>query len=186
MGKRHEARMFMPGKFVFPGDRVEAEDRRMSAAGALDPNVEEKLNARVRPSPGFAGEIALAAVRETSRKPASPLASATTARPKTRRPAPGLGSQRPASLRRSTRFDARFLAIDARFIARRIEGVVHLLAELVKLVWTPLDEACQLDLPNITRYALDDLARALKGGLDRRGRRRFYRQERGKRGRDEL
>ena len=38
----------------------------MSAAGALDSRVEEKLNARVpRPSPGFARAIALAAIRET-------------------------------------------------------------------------------------------------------------------------
>ena len=56
----------MPGKFVFPGGRVEPEDRRMRAKGALDPHVEEKLNARVRrPSPGFARALALAAIRET-------------------------------------------------------------------------------------------------------------------------
>ena len=56
----------MPGKFVFPGGRVEPEDRRMAAAGALDPHVEAKLNVRVRrPSPGFARAIALAAIRET-------------------------------------------------------------------------------------------------------------------------
>ncbi len=56
----------MPGKFVFPGGRVEPGDRRMSAAGPLDPVVEEKLNARTRrPSPGFARALALAAIRET-------------------------------------------------------------------------------------------------------------------------
>ena len=66
MGKRHEGHAFMPGKFVFPGGRVEPEDRRMAAAGALDPHVEDKLNLRVpRPSPGFARAIALAAIRET-------------------------------------------------------------------------------------------------------------------------
>ena len=48
MGKRHAGHRFMPGKFVFPGGRVEPEDRRMAAAGALDAYVEEKLNARVR------------------------------------------------------------------------------------------------------------------------------------------
>ena len=54
MGKRHPAHTFMPGKFVFPGGRIEAEDRKMSVAAALDPNVEEKLNARVRrPSPAL-------------------------------------------------------------------------------------------------------------------------------------
>ena len=48
MGKRHAGHRFMPGKFVFPGGRVEPEDRRMAAAGALDAHVEEKLNARVQ------------------------------------------------------------------------------------------------------------------------------------------
>ncbi len=66
MGKRHAGHRFMPGKFVFPGGRVEPEDRRMVAAGALDPDVEAKLNVRVRrPSPDFARALALAAIRET-------------------------------------------------------------------------------------------------------------------------
>ena len=56
------------------------------------------------------------------------------------------------------RFDARFLIVDARFIAMRIDGAVHSEAELVELVWTPLDEARNLDLPAITHAALDDLA----------------------------
>ena len=66
MGKRHPGHKFMPGKYVFPGGRVEPEDRRMATAGALDPHVEAKLNVRVpRPSPAFARAIALAAIRET-------------------------------------------------------------------------------------------------------------------------
>jgi 8-oxo-dGTP pyrophosphatase MutT (NUDIX family) len=61
MGRRHAGHKFMPGKYVFPGGRVEPEDRRMSVLGCLDPFVEEKLNLRVpRPSPGFARAIALA------------------------------------------------------------------------------------------------------------------------------
>ena len=84
------------------------------------------------------------------------------------------------------RFDARFLVVDARAVAWRVEGVVHPEAELVELVWTPLGKARELDLPNITRCALDDLAAALDGGLDRRRPRPFYRELRGKRLREEL
>ena len=36
LGRRHHGHKFMPGKFVFPGGRVELDDRRMSAASALD------------------------------------------------------------------------------------------------------------------------------------------------------
>jgi hypothetical protein len=87
---------------------------------------------------------------------------------------------------RPKRFDARFLIIDASLIARRVEGVVHSEAELVDLVWTPLDKARELDLPNITHLALDDLVGALGGGLDKLRPRPFYRELRGQRLREEL
>jgi 8-oxo-dGTP pyrophosphatase MutT (NUDIX family) len=203
MGKRHERHKFMPGKFVFPGGRVEPEDRRMWAAGALDANVEEKLNVRVpRPSPRFARALALAAIRETfeetglaigvsgHRAPENPPAGAWT-----RFVATGVTPALDAidflaraitPPGRVRRFDARFLIADARFITKRIEGAIHPDAELVELVWTPLNEALNLDLPAITRKALEDLAQALEGGLDKRRPRPFYRELRGKRLREEL
>ncbi len=203
MGKRHERHKFMPGKFVFPGGRVEPEDRRMCAAGALDPHVEEKLNVRVRrPSPGFARALALAAIRETFEETGLALGVCDYGAPES--PPPGAWARFAATgvypaldaidflaraitpPGRPRRFDARFLIADARSIARRVEGAVHPDAELVELVWTPLGEARKLDLPEITRRALDDLAAALDGGLDRRRPRPFYRELRGKRLREEL
>ena len=50
----------------------------------------------------------------------------------------------------------------------------------------PLNEALNLDLPEITRKALEDLAQALEGGLDKRRPRPFYRELRGKRLREQL
>lgn len=203
MGKRHEAHMFMPGKFVFPGGRIEAADRRMSAAGALDPNVEEKLNARVRrPSPGFARAIALAAIRETFEETGLAIGVSDCGSPESAPPGawtrfaatgvyPALDAidflaRAITPPGRPKRFDARFLVIDARFIAKRVEGAVHSRAELVELVWTPLDEARRLDLPEITRRTLDDLAEALGSGLDKQRPRPFYRELRGQRLREEL
>ena len=203
MGKRHLRHRFMPGKFVFPGGRLEAEDRRMSAAGALDPHVEEKLNARVRrPSPGFARALALAAIRETFEETGLAIGVADHGVPEN--PPPGAWTRFAATgvhpaldaidflaraitpPGRPRRFDARFLVVDARFIAGRVDGAVHAEAELVELVWTPLDEARKLDLPTITHAALDDLAQALEGGLDKRRPRPFYRELRGKRLREQL
>jgi len=203
MGKRHDRHIFMPGKYVFPGGRVEPEDRRMSAAGALEPRVEEKLNVRVRrPSPGFARAIALAAIRETFEEtglvigvsdygaaPGAP--SGAWARFAATGVFPALDdidflARAITPPGRPRRFDARFLIIDAALIAKQVEGVVHPEAELVDLVWTPLEKARRLDLPNITRMALADLAEALEGGLDRRRPRPFYRELRGKRLREEL
>ena len=175
----------------------------MSVAGALDPHVEEKLNARVlRPSPGFARAIALAAIRETFEETGLALGVSDFGAPDAAPPGawarfaatgvyPALDdidflARAITPPGRARRFDARFLVIDARFIAGRVEGVVHPEAELVDLVWTPLDKARELDLPNITRLALDDLAVALSGGLDRRRPRPFYRELRGRRVREAL
>jgi 8-oxo-dGTP pyrophosphatase MutT (NUDIX family) len=203
MGKRHAGARFMPGKFVFPGGRVEPEDRRMTAAGALDPHVEEKLNARVRrPSPNFARALALAAIRETFEE--TGLAIGVPGLRAAENPPPGAWTRFAATgvhpaldaidflaraitpPGRPRRFDARFLVVDAAFIAGRVEGAVHPEAELVELVWTPLDEARNLDLPSITHAALDDLAHALEGGLDKCRPRPFYREIRGKRLREQL
>jgi 8-oxo-dGTP pyrophosphatase MutT (NUDIX family) len=203
MGRRHAGHAFMPGKFVFPGGRVEAEDRRMAAAGALDPVIEEKLNVRVPlPSPSFARSIALAAIRETFEETGLAIGVCDYGAPEN---APAGAWARFAAAGvypaldeidflaraitppgRARRFDARFLLVDARAIAKRVEGVVHPEAELVELVWTPLGEARALDLPNITHVVLDDLAAALQCELDRRRPRPFYRELRGQRLREEL
>jgi 8-oxo-dGTP pyrophosphatase MutT (NUDIX family) len=175
----------------------------MAAAGALDPHVEEKLNARVRrPSPNFARALALAAIRETFEE--TGLAIGVQDRGAPNNPPPGAWTRFAATgvhpaldaidfLARAItppgrvrRFDARFLITDARFIAGRIEGAVHSEAELVELVWTPLDEARNLDLPAITQAALADLKQALEDGLDKRRPRPFYREIRGKRLREQL
>jgi 8-oxo-dGTP pyrophosphatase MutT (NUDIX family) len=203
MGKRHRGHKFMPGKYVFPGGRVEPEDRQMGAAGALDADVEEKLNARVpRPSPGFARAIALAAIRETFEETGLAVGVADTGAPE--KPPPGAWTRFAATgvcpalddidflaraitpPGRPRRFDARFFIVEASAVAARVEGVVHPEAELVDLVWTPLAKARELDLPRITHLALEDLAQALKDGLDRKRPRPFYRELRGKRLREEL
>ncbi|HEY1452477.1 MAG TPA: NUDIX hydrolase [Roseiarcus sp.] len=203
MGKRHAGHRFMPGKFVFPGGRVEPEDRRMAAAGALDAHVEAKLNARVRrPSPGFARALALAAIRETFEETGLAIGIPDYGAPEN--PPPGAWTRFAATgvypaldpidflaraitpPGRTRRFDARFLIADASCVAKRVDGAVHADAELVELVWTPLNEALNLDLPDITRAALADLAQALDGGLDKRRPRPFYRQLRGKRLREQL
>ncbi len=153
MGKRHPGHKFMPGKYVFPGGRLEAEDRRMAAAGALDPSVEAKLNLRVRrPSPGFARAIALSAIRETFEETGVVIGVAGYGGPDL--PPPGAWrrfadtgvyptlegvdflARAITPPGRPRRFDARFLVVDASLIAKQVGGVVHPEAELVDLVWT--------------------------------------------------
>ena len=65
LGRRHDSHKFMPGKFVFPGGRIETLDRTMPALRELHPDTQSKLMQRVAaPSVQFARGLALAAVRE--------------------------------------------------------------------------------------------------------------------------
>src|ERR1700712_1175219 len=66
MGRRHASLAFMPGKFVFPGGRIEPGDRHMPVAGALSARATDALAAQVpRASHHLGRGLALAAIRET-------------------------------------------------------------------------------------------------------------------------
>jgi 8-oxo-dGTP pyrophosphatase MutT (NUDIX family) len=65
IGRRHHGHKFMPGKYVFPGGRVERADRRIGTATALDKRVEARLMKEVRyPSSEKSRGFPLAAIRE--------------------------------------------------------------------------------------------------------------------------
>ena len=182
MGKRHAGHKFMPGKFVFPGGRIEASDRVMNVAGALSPIVEEKLNKRVqRPSSIRPRALALAAIRETFEETGILLGTKDYGAAITPPPGPwadfvGHGvlpnlenlhfiARAITPPRRPKRFDTAFFSMDASEIAHRIEGVVTPDTELVELVWIPLAEARTLDLPPITGVVLKELDIRIAGGM---------------------
>jgi 8-oxo-dGTP pyrophosphatase MutT (NUDIX family) len=181
LGRRHHSHKFMPGMFVFPGGRVEIDDRRMPTAAPLDPRVEARLLKDVKaPSPGKARGFALAAIRETFEEtglllgmqqaevlaaPDGPWASFAEARV-----LPDLSdvhfiARAITPPRRPRRFDTRFFAIDAQAIAVRQDGFVGPDSELVELVWLPIDDAKQLELPPITKAVLEELQMRTAAGF---------------------
>jgi len=180
LGKRHHGHKFMPGKFVFPGGRLESADRLMPVASHLNPVAEKYLLSHVqRPSPARARALALAAIRETfeetglifgARRPDAP---AVPVGPWSDFAASGFYpdlsvlhfiARAVTPTRRPKRFDTRFFAVDASAIAHRVENVVHADAELVELVWMPLSEVRSLDMPTITGVVLQELeARVAEG-----------------------
>ena len=126
-----------------------------------------------RASAAKAQAFALAAIRETFEETGLLLGVRSRARRRRFRAARGTPSPRPRSFRissalhfigraitppgRSRRFDARFFTMDASAIAHRIEGVTGPDAELVELVWMPLAEAKQLDMPAVTGVMMEEL-----------------------------
>lgn len=181
LGRRHAGHKFMPGKFVFPGGRIEAFDRVMPAASELHPDMQTKLLERVtEPRPEMARGFALAAVREMAEETGLLLGVRRDVAPA----APGdiwaefakanvhpdlanihFIARAITPPRRPKRFDTRFFTADATAIAHRIEGVVGPEAELVELTWVPIEEATRLDMSTITGVVLEELLARVEAGM---------------------
>jgi len=181
LGRRHERHRFMPGKFVFPGGRIEPADGKMPALHPMDKHHLAKLMSRTRhPSAAKAAAFALAAIRETYEETGLMLG----------RPAPGAITAPPGIWqdfakagilpdlsaihfiaraitppKRPRRFDSRFFAADVSAIGRRDEGFVGPDKELVELVWLPITETQKLDMPGITAVALEELRDRIATGM---------------------
>jgi 8-oxo-dGTP pyrophosphatase MutT (NUDIX family) len=181
LGKRHARHKFMPGKFVFPGGRVDRADRRMPVATPLHPDAEANLLKRVaRPSPAKARAFALAAIRETfeetglvlgvSVKDLPPLPKGPWSMYAQADILPDLAGvhfigRAVTPPGRARRFDARFFTLDATAVARCVKGVTGPEAELIELVWMPLSQARQLDLPAVTGVMLEELEARIADGF---------------------
>jgi 8-oxo-dGTP pyrophosphatase MutT (NUDIX family) len=181
LGRRHAGHKFMPGKFVFPGGRIEALDRAMPALSELHPATEQKLVERVaQPSADFARGLALAAVRETAEETGLLLGEKGNAPPQTpgeiwtefakANVYPDLGhlhfiARAITPPRRPRRYDTRFFTADASSVAHTIEGVVGPDSELVELTWVPIEQATQLDMPTITGVVLEELLARVEAGM---------------------
>jgi 8-oxo-dGTP pyrophosphatase MutT (NUDIX family) len=194
LGRRHDAHTFVPGKFVFPGGRVEPADRLMSAASELDPRAAARLQAGGA-SAARARGFALTAIRETfeetglmlgvqrSDSPKAPggLWSAFTAA----RVHPDLAAMHyvaraitpPGPPRR---FDTRFFAVDAENIAHRVDGIVGPQAELVELTWVPIADTKSLGLMTITTVVREELEARTRAGMGHVLPVPFYRMVRGR------
>jgi 8-oxo-dGTP pyrophosphatase MutT (NUDIX family) len=181
LGRRHAGHKFMPGKFVFPGGRIEAADAQMSAATELDPAAAAKIETRLHgaqvPS---ARAFPLAAIRETFEETGLML-GVKAATPPAAPSADWAGFAEAAVMpdlshvhfiaraitppRRPKRFDTRFFTADAQSVAHRVAGVVGPDSELVELVWIPIKQAKTLDMPTITGVVLEELAARVKAGM---------------------
>lgn len=184
MGRRREDLVFMPGKFVFPGGRVDRADRHVASSDSLEPIEERKLIRGVKgvAGPAWARAVALAAVRETFEEAGlligtadGSLAQAMVLKRAAASWQPFLSHgvvPRIGALTlfaraitppgRPRRYDTRFFALDAREIALRVPPPD---AELQSLDWFTLDEARSLDLPSITRAVVEDLSDRIATGL---------------------
>jgi 8-oxo-dGTP pyrophosphatase MutT (NUDIX family) len=179
VGKRHDKVVFMPGKFVFPGGRVDKTDNRVPVAAPITKELERNLlKGSPKISPARARSLANAAIREACEE--TGLCLGRKAEGKTKLDGPwkpfadaGLLPD-PSGLYliaraitppgRVRRFDTRFFTADASAITHRVEGVIHPDAELVELVWVEIGSKPLADLHNMTKNVLGELHRRLAAG----------------------
>ena len=173
MGRRNAGLAFMPGKFVFPGGRIEPGDKRMPVANALPDYAEAALTRQVTRPPHHLGRaLALAAIRETFEETGLLIGTRAYGPPEDV-PAGWEAFARHGVLpdlealhfvaraitppKRVRRFDTRFFTVDRRAVAAEEPGRVSADAEFTELAWFTLPAARKLDLPTITGLILDEL-----------------------------
>lgn len=180
VGKRHDKVVFMPGKFVFPGGRVDKDDNRVPVAAPIPQELEENLlKGSPKISASRAKSLAVAAIREACEETGLCLGrTAGGAAPKLEdawKPFAEAGLlPDPSGLfliaraitppGRIKRFDTRFFTADASAITHRVEGVIHPDAELVELVWVEIGSKPLADLHPMTKNVLGELERRLATG----------------------
>lgn len=171
MGRRHRGHAFMPGKWVFPGGRVERGDFRVPAASELRSDVAAALE-RTAPA-SRARALALAAIRETFEETGLLLGRAAPPRRRVGTWGDFLGRGALPDLAaldfvaraitppgRARRFDARFFMADAGALISLDPDSSD---ELGECAWFDWDAAAALDLPSITRAILAEAALRLAG-----------------------
>jgi 8-oxo-dGTP pyrophosphatase MutT (NUDIX family) len=185
VGRRHDKILFMPGKIVFPGGRVDATDNRIPIAAPLPPALEKKLvSGSPKVDPARARAIAVAAIREACEETGLCLGKKTSVHLTPGQSASLKGEWKPfadagllpdpsqlfliaraitpAGLVR--RYDTRFFTADASAIAHRVDGVVHAEAELVELIWVELGASPLAAMHHITQRVLSELQTRLASG----------------------
>jgi 8-oxo-dGTP pyrophosphatase MutT (NUDIX family) len=182
MGKRNQKLKFMPGKYVFPGGRVDAADRAMVAMGALSPRMEMRLMAKAtRMTAQRCRALAMAAIRETFEETGLMVGTSEFGRPE-RSPEgvwrefadQGLHPTPDALIfvaraitppKRPRRFDTRFFVAERGAVGGELARDIGPEAELTELAWVSLDDAVRLDLPTITQVIIEELRERIANGL---------------------
>ncbi len=181
LGRRHAGLKFMPGKFVFPGGRTERGDHRITTAGSLSQADQHRLRMALgtHASAATLQAIAVAAIREAFEETGMMIGRQTPVSEKPRRSsaiigtglAPDLSALRLVARAITPpvyphRYDTHFFAA---FRDRSVGKGVSThdeSAELLAVAWFTYDEACELDLPIITRTILKDVNERLSSDPD--------------------
>jgi len=171
LGRRRMDMVFMPGRYVFPGGRVDPADKLIAVHDDLSEDDRAKLLVGMKGAPSLtrARALALAAIRETFEEAGLLIGRPTTGQAPAKATDWGhfyAHGYEPSLAQltffaraitppgRPRRFDTRFFCVPAEAIAHKVPIQS---GELSDLEWHSLVSARSLELPNITRVILEDL-----------------------------
>lgn len=165
LGQRNFTHKFLPGKFVFPGGRVEPQDYVATVGCCLPEVMKEKLLSAVcgKAHPQRAYAFAHAALRETQEETGF-IIGANNPRQGEACSVPDFSDflfvgRAITPSRRVRRFDTRFFAVSASAITGHLGSAD---GEFIASHWFTFEEARNLDLPVITHLVLNDFEQRLK------------------------
>lgn len=181
LGRRGDRHIFMPGKFVFPGGRVDPADMKLARHLVSPSSLIDRLlvETPARFGETNAAAVALAGIRETFEEAGMmvgrpfPEAVAKYGGSWSAFSAAGLAPDLSAlvPIARAITPPGQVRRYDTRFFCTSIEAVAHKVPfenridlELDSLGWFTVAEALELDLPGITRQVLGDIAGRLQDG----------------------
>ncbi|MEG3592729.1 MAG: NUDIX hydrolase [Pseudomonadota bacterium] len=179
LGKRSMKHKFMPGKFVFPGGRLDYVDQRIKVPSELTITVLTRLRRETRSNVSDAKlrGLALAAIRETFEETGLVIGRPSTDVVRTTNNSwsqyfshnvvPPLENMDFIARAitppyRTRRFDTRFFMVHDSTIQSDPFEVSSASGELLDLHWLTINEARQTDLPAITRMVIDVVEERLK------------------------
>lgn len=153
MGRRHHNHVFMPHAYVFPGGRIDSEDRALKPETPLRIDVRARLERAANPTRARA--IAAGAVRETWEETGLVIGKIEngTLLPHLDRLDYFFRAITPPG--RTRRFDARFFVVEADGSEGELAGD----GELVDLAFRTFDKSRELDVAGITRIAMAEAER---------------------------
>ena len=179
MGKRASTHRFMPNKFVFPGGRLDPIDQHLKTPGELNTDVLERLRKSTRKdiTDRKLRGLALAAIRETYEETGLVVGRTATQQLGTQhatwRSYLEHGVEPPLERMdffaraitpayQTRRFDTRFFMVHEEFIQNDPAQVVNTSGELNDIHWLTFAEARALDLPMVTRWAINIVETRIK------------------------
>ena len=192
MGRRPPSSSFIPDAFVFPGGKVDRQDREIPCPFPLAPATARALRSSAGVNVTRARALANAAIRETYEETGLLVARKTAFQPEpggtwSDFAARGLGPDLSA-LRligraitpsvSPVRYHARFFVADA----ARARGRIRSNQELLDLAWYPIEKALALPIIDVTQFMLEETLRWVRSDAawnDRQPRRRLFLHYRG-------